>query len=153
MKNLVIILLFILVVFIFGTFHYKHQYDAIVNAPLTRDTVFIKDTVEVTIPIPKEVEIIKYDTITLPSTKDSTLFPIVLPLEKKVYEDSTFRAVIRGYNPSLEQLTIYPTTTTITERKSLKTSGNGFKISPSIRCWIWCNKQKTRYMDWGIIKI
>ena len=109
------------------------------DAPLTRDTVIIKDTVKVEIPIPKEVEVIRYDTITLPSTKDSTLFPVVLPLEKQVYEDSTFRAVISGYKPHLESLTLFPTKTTITERKSLKTSGNRFKISPSIRCWIWCN--------------
>lgn len=117
-----------------------------VDAPIKRDTVIIKDTVEVKIPIPKEIEVIRYDTITLPSTKDSTLFPIVLPLEKQVYEDSTFRAVISGYKPHLDSLTIYPIKTTITERKVLKTSGNGFKISPSIRCWIWYSEQEPRYL-------
>lgn len=116
------------------------------NVPLTRDTIIIKDTVEVVIPIPKEIEVIRYDTITLPSTKDSTLLPILMPIEQKIYGDSTFRAVISGYKPKLESLTIYPTKTTITERKSLRTSGNRLKISPSIRYWLWYNKQEPRYL-------
>ena len=131
-KFAIILLILVSLFFIFGAFHYKYKYNQVVDAPLTKDTVIIKDTIEVKIPIPKEIKILKTDTVYLPSIDDKDTIKALLPITEKVYGDSTFRAVISGYNPHLESLTIYPTTTTITERKLLKMSGNGFKISPSI---------------------
>lgn len=109
------------------------------DAPLLKDTVTITDTFKIEIPTPKEIKVIKTDTVYLPSIDKEDSIKALLPIEQRIYGDSTFRAVISGYKPKLDSLTIFPTKTTITERKVLKTSGNGFKISPSIRCWIWCN--------------
>ena len=82
--------------------------------------------------VAKEYKVTKKDTVYLPSpTLDDTI-DVILPLEEKVYEDSTFRAVISGFKPSLKELTIYPTTTTITEKKLIRTQEKGFKLRPSI---------------------
>jgi len=142
MKNLVIVLfsLFFIIIF-WGAFYYRYKYYQVVDAPLLKDTVTITDTFKIEIPIPKEIKVVKTDTVYLPSVNKEDSIKALLPIEQRIYGDSTFRAVISGYKPKLESLTIYPIKTTITERKSLKTSGNGFKISPSIRCWIWCNQQ------------
>lgn len=147
MKNLVIVLFSLFFIIIcWGAFYYKHQYEKVVDAPLLKDTVIVKDTVKIETPIPKEIKVVKTDTVYLPSVDKEDSIKALLPIEQRIYGDSTFRAVISGYKPQLESLTIYPIKTTITERKVLKTSGNGFKISPSIRCWIWCNKQESRYL-------
>lgn len=45
-------------------------------------------------------------------------FMIYLPFERKVYEDSTYRAVISGYQPVLEAMDVYTRETTITKQKS-----------------------------------
>lgn len=39
---------------------------------------------------------------------------VSLPLERKVYQDSTYRAVVSGYRPSLDSLQIYRKTEYIT---------------------------------------
>ena len=147
MKNLVIVLFSLFFIIIcWGAFYYRYKYYQVVDAPLLKDTVIVKDTVKIETPIPKEIKVIKTDTVYLPSIDKEDSIKALLPIEQRIYGDSTFRAVISGYKPKLESLTIYPIKTTITERKVLKTSGNGFKISPSIRCWIWCNKQESRYL-------
>lgn len=41
-----------------------------------------------------------------------------VPIERRVYaEDSLYRAVVSGWRPSLDSLTLYPKTTTITIRE------------------------------------
>ena len=102
------------------------------DTPFSSDTIKLVDTIRVEIPVPKEIKLIKTDTVYLPSIDDKDSVNVLLPITEKVYGDSTFRAVISGYKPHLESLIFYPTTTTITEKKVIKTSGNGFKISPSI---------------------
>lgn len=132
MKNFAIIILLILVsLFLFlGAFHYRNKYNEVLNAPSISDTVVIKDTVKIKVPEPKEVKIIKKDTVYLPSPTLKDTVDIALPLEEKIYGDSTFRAVIQGYNPTLKEITIYPTNTTITE-KSVVTVDK-FKYKPNI---------------------
>ena len=133
MRNLVIILLiFLLVILFFGVIHYRHKYYQVVDTPFSSDTIKLVDTIRVEIPVPKEIKLIKTDTVYLPSIDDKDSVNVLLPITEKVYGDSTFRAVISGYKPHLESLIFYPTTTTITEKKVIKTSENGFKISPSI---------------------
>ena len=116
----------------FGVLRYYELYHNVLNAPIQRDTITVTDTIIITAPRLKEKEVIKKDTVYLPSpTLDDTI-DVILPLEEKVYEDSTFRAVISGFKPSLKELTIYPTTTTISEKKLIRTKEKGFKLRPSI---------------------
>ncbi|MBQ0154754.1 MAG: hypothetical protein KBS70_08255 [Bacteroidales bacterium] len=44
-----------------------------------------------------------------------TLF-VALPIERKVYEDSTYRAIVSGYHASLDEIQVYQRTQTIYER-------------------------------------
>lgn len=57
----------------------------------------------------------KADTVLLTRT-DSVL--VYLPFERKVYEDSTYRAVISGYKPVLEEIRVYERETTKTIEKT-----------------------------------
>ena len=66
---------------------------------------------------------------------DSVL--VEVPIETKVYaEDSLYRAVVSGWHPSLDSLTIYPTTTTITIHEKEKIApprwSFGAAVGPSI---------------------
>ena len=131
MKKFAIILLILVSLFLlFGALHYKHKYNQVVGAPSISDTVIVRDTIEIKVPEPKEVKIIKTDTVYLPSPTLKDSVDIILPLEEKIYGDSTFRAVIQGYNPILKEITIYPTNTTIME-KSVVTVDK-FKYKPNI---------------------
>lgn len=131
-KTAIVIYIFILFSLLVGVLRYYELYHNVLNTPIIKDTITITDTITIIAPPVKEKKITKKDTIYLPSpTLDDTI-DVILPLEEKVYEDSTFRAVISGFKPSLKELTIYPTTTTITEKKLIRTQEKGFKLRPSI---------------------
>ena len=132
MRKIAIIILLILVslFFLFGAFHYRNKYNEVLNAPSISDTVIVRDTVQIKVPEPKEVKIIKKDTVYLPSPTLNDSIDIALPLEEKIYGDSTFRAVIQGYNPTLKEITIYPTNTTI--KKTNIVTVEKFKFKPNI---------------------
>lgn len=87
------------------------------------DTVIRHDTLTVEKPVPRIVRVI--DTMLVPvvdtvHTRDSVF--ILLPREEKIYEDSTYRAVVSGYKPSLDSISVYQTTKyiTITKEKPAK---------------------------------
>lgn len=74
-----------------------------------RDTVYFPDTVKV--PVPVEVERIVKDTMYVDVgdvvvVHDTTYLP--LPREYVTYQDSSYRAVVSGFRPRLEELTMYP---------------------------------------------
>lgn len=91
-------------------------------------------------------EVIKYDTIVRerPVYVASYVYDTVrthfttiqhdtvlvnVPMERRVYEeDSLYRAVVTGWNPVLESLTIYPTVTTVTIREKIKTPAPRFSF-------------------------
>jgi hypothetical protein len=66
----------------------------------------------ITVGTDKMTEIDEKETVTvidnLPMAKDST--EVVIPIFTKVYQDSTYRAVISGYNASLDSIQIYRNT-------------------------------------------
>lgn len=73
----------------------------------TTDTVRVVriDTVEIVKPVPQLVEIVKKDTIFVADT-----VYITVPIERKIYKDSTYTATITGYRAELESLEVYPKT-------------------------------------------
>ena len=96
MKRFAIILLILVSLFLlFGVFNYRNKYNEVLNAPSVSDTIIIRDTVEIKVPEPKEIRTIKTDTVYLPSPTLNDSIDIELPLEEKIYGDSTFRAVIQ----------------------------------------------------------
>ena len=61
----------------------------------------------------KETEVYVRDSIFIPIKETDTVF-ISVPREHKVYQDTSYRAVVSGYLPSLDSLTIYQKTITKT---------------------------------------
>lgn len=58
------------------------------------------------------------DTASCQQVSDSVR--VVVPITERTYEDSTYRAVVRGYMPELVSLDIYNRTQTITKTKTKK---------------------------------
>ncbi len=93
-----------------------------------RDTVRLTDTVFIDKPREASREIVGEMSAVLPVVADSADIDtpgdsatVLLPVERKVYEDSTYRAVVEGFNPSLVSLEIYPTReiVTVTKRQTV----------------------------------
>lgn len=97
------------------------------------DTLFITDTFFAEKPVPVEVRV-PGKTIYVPIT-DSTIVTkhdttfVELPIEEKVYQDSTYRAVISGYKPSLDSIEVYNKTTIITKTVTVPPSKWNFSIT------------------------
>ena len=90
------------------------------NGGFCTDTVIHYDTVTAVRPIPTERTVIRTDTLTLAFTdtivkSDSII--VTLPVERKVYEDSLYRAVISGIHPSLDTISVRSTYRTVTVTK------------------------------------
>lgn len=133
------------------------NYTAKSEAETVRQT-FV-DTIPYYKPVPKDSTVIRYVTKRLPAgaeivckkekaenhkDKDSTDFlckqdsaDVVVPITQNVYEDSTYRAVVSGYNVSLEEMTVFPRHEIVTIRQNSKTRRwsvgiqVGYGITPS----------------------
>ena len=86
-----------------------------VDPVIVTDTTWIHDTTFVEKPVPHYVRVV--DTMLVPVVdtlhiRDSVF--ISLPREEKIYQDSTYRAVVSGYMPSLDSISIFQATKYIT---------------------------------------
>lgn len=119
-KNLVIAVLSLLLALSLSFQYLYHSNRNSTGNSLRTDTVTITkiDTVTVTKPVLKYKYLTKIITDTLYST-DSVLVPVRIPIESKIYQDSTYRAIVSGYKASLDTIQVYPihTYTTITNTK------------------------------------
>ena len=125
-----------------------------------RDTVTVVDTLRVIKPVAKDSVIVRtekvylkvsaepthteenYAQISADSIRDSVM--VEVPIEQKVYEDSTYKAWVSGYMPSLDSINVYQRTEVITVTKFQKSKkwslgigagaslGTDGKIRPSI---------------------
>lgn len=79
------------------------------------DTVHIRDTVRDTIPNMVKETLKRTDTVYLPilidTTSDRTVegdsIPVLVPITSKEYKTDDYRAVVSGYNPSLDFMEVY----------------------------------------------
>lgn len=115
------ILSFIIILFVgfMVGFCSRPKADTVVKTEVKTDTLRIVAPIEVrvdtfyrSVPVPVKQ---KPDTVLLTCT-DSIL--VYLPFERKVYEDSTYRAVVSGYEPVLEDIEVYARGTTIYKEKT-----------------------------------
>lgn len=91
-----------------------------------RDTTIVHDTDFVDRPVPVYITQVRTDTVRLALVdtshtlvvKDSA--EVEVPITRKVYEDSTYRAVVSGFRANLDSLWIYHTTKEITVTKTVK---------------------------------
>ena len=80
------------------------------------DTLRFRDTVFIDRPAPLEVMVV--DTMLVAVTDTVTVNDTVylsLPRETKLYGDSTWRAQVSGFRPSLDWIEVYPQTTVVTK--------------------------------------
>ncbi len=111
-------------------------------------SVFV-DTIPYYKPVPKDSVVIRYVTKRLPTVKDNKKpgkkdslekkqvwqdvdllckqepeqvdsADVLIPITQKVYEDSTYRAVISGYNVSLDEMLVFPKREVLTIRPQAK---------------------------------
>ena len=104
------------------------------------DTLVLHDTLRVEKPIPRYVRVI--DTMLVPVVdticmRDSVFIPI--PREEKIYQDSTYSAVVSGYRPSLDTIAVFQTTKFITITKEKPTKR--WNIGPQVGIGFVGNKE------------
>lgn len=81
-----------------------------------RDTVIVRDTVRLTpAPVKEYVTRIIHDTVRIETVTD-TVAIASLPISRRVYEDSTYHAVVSGYRPQLDSIVLFPPREVITEQ-------------------------------------
>lgn len=119
LKSFLGILLIVAVSFLLGCRYGRVKSRIDPESRVIRDTVTytIHDTI--TREKPVYVASYVYDTVrTYFTTVRHDTVLVDVPMERRVYaEDSLYRAVVSGYRPSLDSLTVYPTITTITIRE------------------------------------
>lgn len=97
-----------------------------------KDTITIikRDTIRIIEPQPviQYVDRIVRDTL---YSVDSILVPVDVPIETKVYQDSNYRAVISGYRPELDSISIFNKNQIHTINK-ITNKTKKWSISPSI---------------------
>lgn len=150
-KNLVIAVLSLLLVLSITFQHLYHSNRNSAENSLKTDTVTITkiDTVAVVKPAVQYRYITQVITDTLYSI-DSVLVPVRIPIETKIYQDSTYRAVISGYRASLDTIQVYPihTYTTIT---NIITKQKRFNIGVQAGVGYGCfNKKPDVYLGFGV---
>ena len=99
------------------------------------DTIYVHDTIRIVEPLPTKEEVVSEEVVKLPKAKgelkgelkselkDSARLinevskteqedsvAVITPISEKVYDDSLYRAVVRGYQAELVSLDIYNTT-------------------------------------------
>ena len=92
---------------------------------LTRtDTLRFRDTLTVELPVPVLIEVV--DTVLVPCVDIVTIRDTVyapLPVERREYRDSSYRAVVSGFRPSLDLIEVYPATTVVTKTVTRPSGG------------------------------
>lgn len=126
------------------------------------DTIYIHDTIRIVEPQIVKEEVVRYEQVILPvidtivkiNTIDSVdSAKVVIPITERTYEDSTYKAVVRGYNPELVSLDIYRQQTTVYGQQTGKPKvvvgigpyagfGNkgfnyGIAVNVSMPIWSW----------------
>ena len=84
------------------------------------DTLIVRDTVTVEFPVPilttiTDTILVAYPDIVI--IHDTTL--VQLPRERKEYSGKDYRAVVSGFQPSLDLILVFPETKTITQTISV----------------------------------
>jgi hypothetical protein len=84
------------------------------------DTLFVRDTVTVEYPVPILTTIIDTLLVAYPDIviiHDTTF--VQIPKERKEYSGKDYRAVVSGYQPSLDLIQVFPETKTVTKTISV----------------------------------
>ncbi len=78
------------------------------------DTVFFRDTIRDTLLLPQKIYLTRIDTVYMRLPNDTVKVPVLVPIERKVYETEDYRAVVSGFRPNLDSMEIFSRTKVIT---------------------------------------
>ena len=120
------------------------------SAPAPRaqvDTLIIHDTLTEYYPVPTYREPLGKKIVVLPSVVRPFVFPegqdsvrvqteVEVPMERVVYEDDNYRAVVEGFQPRLAEISVYPKTTIVTKEVKVEPPLFEFHIGPTVS-WGW----------------
>lgn len=115
------------------------------------DTVTYHDTIPYYMPVPKDSIVLRYRAVSLPVNKynnthtdtiadksmqrvESDSAEVVIPITQRIYEDSTYKAFVSGYEPKLDSIFVYQKTTVINHyiREHSKRWGLGVQLGYGI---------------------
>ena len=119
MKQVWILALVVALVAAVSVLSWRLGYRAAVAEPVEAaksDTLIVRDTVTIECPVPILTTIIDTFLVAYPDiiTIHDTTF-VQLPKERKEYSGKDYRAVVSGYQPSLDLIQVFPETKTITK--------------------------------------
>lgn len=78
------------------------------------DTVFFRDTIRDTLLLPQKIYLTRIDTVYMRLPNDTVKVPVLVPIERKVYETEDYRTVVSGFRPNLDSMEIFSRTKVIT---------------------------------------
>lgn len=94
---------------VWSAYHFRYEPPESPEVVVQVDTLVVHDTVTAYKPVPFNVYVV--DTLFVPvKVENSDTVWVELPRVAKVYQDSTYRAVVSGYRPSLDTISIYQRT-------------------------------------------
>lgn len=107
-RNLLALLAALVIGFALGAFLTSRRQVEPETIVITKtDTLVRVDTLHHPYPVPKYVRVVDSIPYPVPVPGTSDTVFASLPREEKVYEDSTYRAVVSGYLPSLDAIDVY----------------------------------------------
>ena len=114
LKYLLLLLIAVLLGVFLGNCGKEPQLDEVerVKIKVKTDTLKVVDTLKFYTPKPVKVFKIRHDTLKIAIAGDT--LATALPIESKVYKDSSYTAYISGYKAQLDSLHVYNTTKVIT---------------------------------------
>lgn len=90
--------------------------------------------------------IVRYDTLRL---RDTIAVPV--PIERRVYADSNYRAVVSGWHPSLDSISVYPKTRVITiERERVEKERSRWGLGIQAGAGLSANGAAVPYVGVGV---
>ena len=102
-RNIVVILLHAAVGVMLVLAFMSRSREVVTVEVVRTDTIHAHDTIRIAMPMYVERRIV--DTIVVRDTLMREV--MVLPREQRIYQDSNFRAVVSGFQPSLDSMNVY----------------------------------------------
>lgn len=108
------------------------------------DTIILRDTTKVYMPVAQQRKPLGAQVVRLPqivwvveeqiSQASTDSVEVALPIERVVYENNNYRAVVEGYQPKLVEMELRGTTTTIVKTIPTQKKGWDVAVGPTV-CW------------------
>ena len=122
-----------------GFFLGKGIYQPTYDEKVTRDTVYVVDTITDYQPMPVDSARVRYVTRYLPKVVTDTVVKtdvitchdsvlVEVPITSKHYQSKDYEAWVSGYEPSLDSIKVYRETQYITEHITISKPPNKFEL-------------------------